>query len=304
MILTCPACGTQYAVKDGAIPEGGRQVRCASCKHSWHQDPEPAPGAAEDDRPSEDDESLAAAALIEPRTGPEAEERAYVAAMAPEPSVPPEPEFRQEPAPEPEPADYDYEAPPVENDRGGRRPALAVPVPEPEPEPEPQADEVTDAWRPTRVRDDAEFSPFAEEEPARGGRRLLPLLLGLLLIAALAAAFWFLAPPAWKQRLGIAGAGDTPLQLMMTHSDRQTLASGNELLAVSGRVINPTEESQTVPPIQAQLRSSSGRLVYSWTIAPPARVLAPRASATFNSAEMNVPAGGDELTITLGSPKA
>ena len=39
MILTCPNCGTQYVVKDGAIPPQGRQVRCASCKHSWHQDP-------------------------------------------------------------------------------------------------------------------------------------------------------------------------------------------------------------------------------------------------------------------------
>jgi len=40
MILTCPNCGTQYVVKDGAIPTEGRQVRCAACKHSWHQDPE------------------------------------------------------------------------------------------------------------------------------------------------------------------------------------------------------------------------------------------------------------------------
>ena len=40
MILTCPACDTKYVVKDDAIPPGGRQVRCASCKHSWHQDPE------------------------------------------------------------------------------------------------------------------------------------------------------------------------------------------------------------------------------------------------------------------------
>src|SRR5687767_654297 len=43
MILTCPSCGTQYAVKDGAIPPQGRQVRCASCKHAWHQDPESGP---------------------------------------------------------------------------------------------------------------------------------------------------------------------------------------------------------------------------------------------------------------------
>src|SRR5688572_8772710 len=71
MILTCPACGTQYVVKDGAIPPQGRQVRCASCKHSWHQDPELS------EAPAEEEESIAEAALIEPRTGPEAEERAY-----------------------------------------------------------------------------------------------------------------------------------------------------------------------------------------------------------------------------------
>src|SRR3990167_1773453 len=41
MILTCPECGTKYVVKDGAIPPEGRKVRCASCKHSWHQDPDP-----------------------------------------------------------------------------------------------------------------------------------------------------------------------------------------------------------------------------------------------------------------------
>ncbi|MCY7280788.1 MAG: zinc-ribbon domain-containing protein [Sphingomonas bacterium] len=42
MILTCPACTTKYVVKDGAIPPAGRQVRCASCKHSWHQAPDEA----------------------------------------------------------------------------------------------------------------------------------------------------------------------------------------------------------------------------------------------------------------------
>ena len=46
MILTCPNCGTQYVVKDGAIPPEGRQVRCAACKHSWHQAPD-AEGSSE-----------------------------------------------------------------------------------------------------------------------------------------------------------------------------------------------------------------------------------------------------------------
>src|SRR5690348_2255940 len=97
MILTCPNCGTQYVVKDGAIPPAGRQVRCASCKHSWHQDPEAlevAPeesesAAAATDRPpiegqpvdQDEAESVAEATLIEPRSGPELEERAYEEAV-------------------------------------------------------------------------------------------------------------------------------------------------------------------------------------------------------------------------------
>jgi hypothetical protein len=69
-------------------------------------------------------------------------------------------------------------------------------------------------------------------------------------------------------------------------------------------VVNPTEWTQMVPPIRAQLRSSSGAVVYAWTIPPPARSLPPGGSAPFNSAELDVPAGGDELTLTLGQPKA
>ena len=120
-------------------------------------------------------------------------------------------------------------------------------------------------------------------------------------LAAAAAAFWFAAPAGWKEKAGIAQVGETPLQLMITSKDRQELASGNELLAVSGRVINPTDSEQDVPPIKAELRNKDTKqVVHRWTIAPPARVLAPRSSATFNSAEVDIPSGGDELVITLG----
>ena len=304
MILTCPSCGTQYAVKDGAIPPAGRQVRCASCKHAWHQDPE---GGA----------TPADASATPLAQEPASEERAETAPPAQEGIA--DPAFDAPPRQEETPAGpavyppIDPVAPPGEPLVEDAPPA---PMPEQGPMPEqPLVEEQSNGqWSPPvdEQRREPEAPPsydddftFAMDDDEEERRRspLLTLLLIALVIAALAAAFWFLAPAEWKERVGIAAASETPLQLMMTHSDRQPLESGNELLAVSGRVINPTDEQQNVPPIRAQLRSSSGKLVYSWTIPPPARTLPPGASATFNSAEVNVPSGGDELTITLGSAK-
>jgi predicted Zn finger-like uncharacterized protein len=304
MILTCPNCGTQYVVKDGAIPPEGRQVRCAACKHSWHQDPEEAavteapadepmvqPGfrteAKADEAPSEPveepvaDESLTEATLIEPRSGPEAEQRAYEEAV-------------------------------IEGDAGGSGTPEAAPVDQgdgaDEAEPVGTAPAAADWNEPPTAEADAGtdmFSPFAEDEEQPKKRSAgTAIVIVLLLIIAAAAAFWFLAPPSMKAKLGLASAGATPLQLVTTHMDRQHLESGNDLLTLTGRVINPSATEQVVPPIQAQLKSKSGKVVYSWTIQPPAQTLPAGASASFNSAEVSVPPGGDELTITLGDAKA
>lgn len=285
MILTCPACSTQYVVKDGAIPPGGRQVRCASCRHSWHQDPEDGPPADpgveerdEDDGAAE--ETVAADVITSDGSAPEAEEPGVETDDASD--------AEQQQGVSVPVADEDRlnDAAPVEDRSSPAEADYAPPPQDPAP--------------------DEDFSPFAARAVDEPGRRspLLKILLALLLIAALGAAFWFLAPAEWKQRLGLATESATPLQLMMTHSDRTRLESGDELLSISGRVINPTEQQQTVPPITAELRNGAGQLVHSWTIAPPAPALAPGASASFNSAERNVPAGGDELTVTLGAPPA
>ena len=281
MILTCPNCGTQYAVKDGAIPAQGRKVRCASCGESWHQDAQegagesvaepadpPAPPSS-DPAPDElaasaspyesipepegddEDESLVEAAMIEPRAGPEAEERAFQESLV------------------------EHEAAPPSGDADWREPAL----------PDPASDD---------------FSRFDDEDvdqPRRG--RLLPLLLVFLTVAILTTLFWFLAPEEWKSRLGLASQS-SPLKLVTPQMQRQPLESGNELLTVTGGVVNPTGKDQDVPPLTATLRTRAGKVVYSWTIAPPARTLAPGGQAPFNSSEVNVPPGGEELVITLG----
>jgi predicted Zn finger-like uncharacterized protein len=287
MILICPACDTKYVVKDGAIPAAGRQVRCASCKHSWHQDPEA--GA--------EDQSLAEAAMIAPSSGPEAEERAFeesviegeeaVADDLDVAAAPNETVGESEPAAPPERDQWPDDV--VAADAAA---ALA---------PEPASQWMSGA----ADNGDQEFEPFYEPEPAVAQRRRVPWLVWLLLlVAVLAAAGWFLAPQSLRERLGLADPEGTRLEVMLTNSDRQPLASGNELFAVSGRVINPTEESQTVPPLRAELLDASKQhVVYSWTIAPPAPTLGPGASASFNSAEVDVPAGGSHLRVRFeGSP--
>ena len=297
MILTCPACGTQYMVKDGAIPAEGRKVRCASCGNSWKQLPEGEDGsAAEPVAPAQ-----------EPPFGP--------SSVATEPEeqdgkIPDEPDY---------PTDDSDSA--VDEDRADAAavaaqaaseaaipatPAVAPPI---DPVVEASAAAPNPPERETVVALETDpgddFSPFARREPAGRERKagIIAVLIVLLLVAAAAAAIWMLASDQWRERLGLAAVEETPLQLMMTHSDRQTLESGNELLAVSGRVINPTDETQAVPTIHAELRNASGQLVYRWTIPPPARTLPPHGSASFNSAELNVPAGGEELTVTLGEPR-
>ena len=292
MILTCPNCGTQYVVKDGAIPPVGRQVRCASCKHSWHQEPDAAPEAEPQAQAEPEEETIAEATLVAPRSGPEAEERAYEEAVVEEEAIDASEEAIAAP-PEEFGEDVPTQGPALPEEEAERDVSAAPPQDWREP-PQPE------------VQDD-DFGPFPEREDGvepRRRSRLAGLLLVVLVVAAAAAAFWFLAPPEWKARVGLTGSGESPLALVTTHMDRQRLESGNELLTVTGRVINPTEKDQQVPPLRAELRSSTGQLVHSWTIAPPARSLPPGASASFNSAEVNVPPGGDELTITLGSPRA
>ena len=186
-------------------------------------------------------------------------------------------------------------------------PSLAVPVGETPITPaEPEiAEAIEPAVEPAATEegwaDDHYFISSIDEEEARSGRGLKVALILLILVALAAAAIWFLAPASFKEQIGLADASATPLEVMLTTSDRQKLASGNELLAISGRIINPTDAEQAIPPIRASLRNRATRkLVYQWTIAPPARSLPPRGSASFNSAEVDIPQGGDELTVTLG----
>lgn len=267
MILECSECRTRYLVPDQAIGPAGRTVRCASCKHSWFQHP------------------------------------AVTAEAAPVPVDASAPENDTQFAPRPRPAPIAEVAvaePP--------RPAFAEPAREEEPEapqPEPEL-----AWRSERVG--PEQVALAEPEPEVARPRRNPARrwtmaaagAGLLMTAA-AGAILYTGAPGLAAQLGLPiGSAETPLRFADRAIDRRDLESGNELFAVSGKVVNPTGSAQRVPDIRADLRDSAGRLVYSWVITPERRSLGPSGTLDFNSAKLDVPANSKVLELSFAGDPA
>jgi predicted Zn finger-like uncharacterized protein len=311
MILTCPACGTRYAVKDGAIPPGGRQVRCANCKNSWHQDPDPADDAAE--APAEP----LAAAEESPASAPMSHPAGEPGGKPPESALSDHAHPDQPGDPAVEAADPDSAPLPM--------PGATAPVETVTPAASPPPEEVeTQAWAepatasgPVRSERMAvtpadswsepggpdDFAGYERDEEPASGRGLIGLLLALLLIAALVAAFWFLAPASLKQRLGVVERADTPLLVQVDQQTWRALESGGDILEVSGKIINPTEQAVAVPPLAAQLRSLKQKVVLGWTIPPPVPTLPAGASASFYSTRLDLPADAACLDVVLDKSK-
>ena len=193
--------------------------------------------------------------------------------------VPPPP-----PAPPPPPPP----APPIQERQvphATLRPPSAVLGPEPEPEAE-------------------NFDAFAHEPPFRPRRNraklwtALAIAAALLMLAATAAILYF-GVPGTGGSLTIGRASGTPLTIE-GKGERARMASGNDLLTVSGQISNPTDTVQRVPPIRGELRDAQGKPVYTWPISPPVSKQQPGATATFNSAEINVPRGATAINLSFG----
>jgi hypothetical protein len=129
---------------------------------------------------------------------------------------------------------------------------------------------------------------------------IIAAVIGLLLLAGVA-ALQFVGLDKIRAQLGMtAGSSSAALLLEVPRKpERRALASGNELFALTGRIVNPTRERQNVPDIQAELQDAQGRVVYNWVITPPSRTLAPGASAQFDAAVYDVPKGARELKLSF-----
>jgi predicted Zn finger-like uncharacterized protein len=152
--------------------------------------------------------------------------------------------------------------------------------------------------------EEGEADPFGYEPPFKPrrnpARMWTAIAVGIFLIlgTGIGALAWF-GPPGFLSGMGIGSdAAESALDVQLVRApERRTLASGHELLSISGRIVNMTDEEQRVPDIRAELRNAQGAVVYDWTIQAPQRTLPPREMVEFNSAEIDIPRNAEELNL-------
>ena len=152
-----------------------------------------------------------------------------------------------------------------------------------------------------------DYDAFAHEPPFRPRRNparrwtVAAIAAGIAMLAAAALVFYADLP-------GLAGqlfrpATGTPLKIVSKPVDQHTF-NGNEIFAVSGIVLNPTDTRQPIPDIRADLRDAQKRIVFSWIIRPEATTLPPKGQVQFNSAQVNVPVNAQELVLSFSGEAA
>lgn len=272
MIIACPACSTKYVVPDTAIGVEGRTVRCAKCRHSWHQQgPELDLGDFEK-TPDVGAKTDAAKPVADTPAGP----------VTPRGDA--KPGFgnthltKDAPLRAPEPA-----MPAADNLPPTPRPTVV----ETEPAPEPQIDSF--------YYD--ETSQFDYEPPFRSRRNPLKIwtaaaaLFAVVALGTIAGGSYYGWPdwfPVSKPTFAVAQT-DLVLDFPADQQDRRTLPDGSEYFGASGTITNTGRETRNVPSILIVMRNERNIPNYSWVVVPPKNTLAPGESITISEAVADVP---------------
>ena len=179
-----------------------------------------------------------------------------------------------------------------------------------EPEAAPQAYAYASApnWR-THDIDELPPPPFGASGSKRRRRNPAKYWTAIaatfaLVVTATAGAITYFGMPAWADDwlpLAASAEPDLVIELPVDQQDHRTLPNGTIYFAVRGSIVNPTDRPQRVPPIKAELRDSSGAIVYEWIMQPPVETLPPGERAEFSQARTDIPRRAVLLTASWAS---
>lgn len=273
MIIACPACSTRYVVPDTAISAEGRTVRCAKCRHSWHQEGQELdlanmPEASAVQPPQE--KPARPATVQTDDTRPKVDQQNARPGFS-------DTHRHQEPRLEPAASRNDASPPP---------PAPAPPsVVETRP-----AEPYSDPY-------EEEVSQFERNPPFRPRRNPLKVWTAIgaaftvITLGTIAAVSYYGVPDIlpFQQHAFAAAQPDLVLDFPAAKQDRRTLPDGSEFFSASGTITNTGRETRKVPSILIVMRNEREAVVYSWVLVPPKTRLAPGESVSINEIATDVP---------------
>ncbi len=274
MILECPSCDARYELPENAFDKGGRDVRCANCKHTWYEDPKGLGAEVnEADIPDEEEEDI----------------DATLAAL------------REELERENEESDSDNALPPSENE---------FPAEE-QMEQEDAEEKIPDAVVPNHGEKEKPAKKVKKaKKPISFKSRLISYLVAFLTFFILTFAFMLILKgpimssfPAVLKLFQMAG---TPINVAGEGLVIETLDAqlgqndkGEITVGVSGRIVNLTDKVITAPNLVATLKDERGVEGDSWIIFAPVNALAPDASFGFKSDYVGAPDNVISVVLTF-----
>jgi predicted Zn finger-like uncharacterized protein len=277
MLISCPNCSARYLIADTVIGPSGRRVRCASCKHVWHQTAAQEDGkrdivraAAKPTAPPPPPPMVPPTSFY-PRAG---EDVAAVTSPAPPPDV--SPRFQREPV---RPGKFDF-------DRARARAAV--------------------------MAQDISRTTTRTSNPRRKSTYLTLAIVpvGLILIG-------FIYKDTVKdllRRNGFSGfSGATVLSGSESKVDLDMVAGlrifynrptpvdrGSErILPITGTITNPTGSNVPLPRLTGRLLDAEGREVFSWSFPAPTEQLTSGQTVSFETVAENFPPNAVNLNIAF-----
>jgi predicted Zn finger-like uncharacterized protein len=270
MLITCPACGTNFSIPDSALGTSGRKLKCAKCAHKWFQTP-----LVEDD---DTDFDLAGPSFAKPDFEPPPPDFSKVSGFNP---VKDDSVFDSPRASSQRPADdddFDLDAPPV--------PTFANRLP---------PDEGMERTGEMDLMDDGpqpvpELFSTAQGE-GRKGTAVLWILLVLLILGGLGGAGYYFqdhlveAVPEAGELLGQAGLRrEKPgagLELRKAGTPERFVHNDTDVLVVRGIIANITDRSRPVPTMKLVLMDRNKQAVQEKLAQPPVTELKPQGTVSF-----------------------